>query len=600
MKLMHCFALLAAFSVARGAVATKIDYEPALTVHIPQETLAGMRLLALQEEENAYVAELFEEEDGAVAALRFVERYSDAVERAMQYEEDDKDLVVKIMLDIASIVNEKVAKVAEPITHICKGGKKCTAAKLLKRGQDSGGAGMYDEMAFDMLRALAKKNTLEAAFVNKLEVKLKSALNGLNSQRKKEEKEREEELLEEKRREEEAASVKEVERRKMEEESDWRNFEAKLDANAYGIQVNADGTTVDHADYYRSLFESFSVKKNYTATVEILASFPPNVKKSDAIWLIQARSNFLLGDFTAALHAAGVLVQNAASHSSWERGEERLMAVNLGANAAMVLGKTDSAKKFYQAVLKFDPDNKEVRKQYKLLKDVIKIMSKAEKQIVDGYNKKGVELIHDCLSKMRGLDVDSLLFRSVILLKLGRAESSMNKHEEALEHLDFVIKVREEEKSCSPKLKIEAYKYRAEANMLDDSYDDAVNDYRSAMELAGGGEDKRELQMELNKASRQRDSWNGGQKDHYYNEHNGFPDGRPPERDNIKILGLPVNLAEHPGEVACSWVRKQYKQLARKYHPDKYKGNVKRAQRKFDEIAAAKKILEEQWKCRGK
>jgi len=105
--------------------------------------------------------------------------------------------------------------------------------------------------------------------------------------------------------------------------------------------------------------------------------------------------------------------------------------------------------------------------------------------------------------------------------------------------------------------------------------------------------------VKLQQAQRQKDLWNGGQKDHYYNEHRGFPDGRPPERDNVKILDLPVNLAEHPGEIACSWVRKNYKKLARKYHPDKYKGNVNRARRKFDEIAQAKKILEEQWNCKG-
>ena len=140
------------------------------------------------------------------------------------------------------------------------------------------------------------------------------------------------------------------------------------------------------------------------------------------------------------------------------------MAVGLGANAAMVLGKTENAKKFYQAVLKFDPENKEVRKQYKLLKDVIKGMEKAEKQITEGYNKKGIEIIQETMSKMKGLDVDSLLFRSTILLKLGRAESSMNKHEEALEHLDFVVKVREEDESCSPKLKIEGERAKRAIN----------------------------------------------------------------------------------------------------------------------------------------
>jgi len=40
-----------------------------------------------------------------------------------------------------------------------------------------------------------------------------------------------------------------------------------------------------------------------------------------------------------------------------------MLAVTLGANAAMEFGSSNKALKFYQTVLKFDPDHKEVRKQ---------------------------------------------------------------------------------------------------------------------------------------------------------------------------------------------------------------------------------------------
>ena len=454
------------------------------------------------------------------------------------------------------------------------------------------------------MRALTKKG-LEHAFVNKLEMKLKSAVNGLNSQRRAELKEREEEEIANRRREEEADSLELVATRKLADNLDWENFENKLAGmnmnEPIEVVIDANGVGTGNVNFHNALTASF-ISKNYTETIDLLTTrFPKGEKKTDALWLMQAKAFSEVGDFNQALHASGVLIQNSASHSrgGWQRGEERLMAVTLGANAAMVLGKSEIAVKYYQAVLKYDPDNKLVMTQYKLLKKVIKIIAEAEKEITKGYNKKGIELIYDALSKIKGLDVDSLLFRSVVILMLGRAESSMNKHEEAIEHLDFVVQTRENEKSCSQKLLMEAFGFRAEANVLDDSYDDAVSDFRSAMELAPD-DVKRDMQMKLNEASQKRDRWNGGQKDHYYNEHRGFPDGRPPERDNIKILDLPVNLAEHPGEVACSWVRKSYKKLARKYHPDKYKGSQKRASRKFDEIAAAKKLLEEEWKCKGK
>ena len=52
-----------------------------------------------------------------------------------------------------------------------------------------------------------------------------------------------------------------------------------------------------------------------------------------------------------------------------------------------------------------------------------------------------------------------------------------------------------------------------------------------------------------------------------------------------------------PNGILCN---KCHTTVERLYHPDKYKGSQKRASRKFDEIAAAKKLLEEEWKCKGK
>ena len=43
-----------------------------------------------------------------------------------------------------------------------------------------------------------------------------------------------------------------------------------------------------------------------------------------------------------------------------------VQAVALGADAAMELGNPDKALKFYKAVLKYDPDQKEIKKQYGL------------------------------------------------------------------------------------------------------------------------------------------------------------------------------------------------------------------------------------------
>ena len=61
-----------------------------------------------------------------------------------------------------------------------------------------------------------------------------------------------------------------------------------------------------------------------------------------------------------------------------------MMAVTLGANAAMEIGNTGKALKFYASVLKYDPEQKEVRLQHRGLKKVVKLLKKADEQLEKG------------------------------------------------------------------------------------------------------------------------------------------------------------------------------------------------------------------------
>lgn len=63
-------------------------------------------------------------------------------------------------------------------------------------------------------------------------------------------------------------------------------------------------------------------------------------------------------------------------------------------------------------------------------------------QIEKGYNKVASGFVDDCLSGMRGLDVDSPLFRSKIQLKQCTILSGMGKYEEALENCDAAVELR--------------------------------------------------------------------------------------------------------------------------------------------------------------
>jgi DnaJ family protein C protein 3 len=123
----------------------------------------------------------------------------------------------------------------------------------------------------------------------------------------------------------------------------------------------------------------------------------------------------------------------------------------------------------------------------------------------------------------------------------------------------------------------DALEARAEAHMNDKNYDDAVTDLRDALEKASG--DKQQgLQTKLNEAENQKRKWrcvDPSDRKTWQDNRCGHPNPQN-GRDHNAVLELPANLGELPKDKQCDWIKKQYKKLARKWHPDKYKGKKER------------------------
>jgi len=561
-------------------------------------------------------AQVYDGEDAAVGAFRFAEEYS------RHYTNDM--IPIATVLTVARQLQDSISSDYIPpqeITH-CGGGdgkksRPCSAGKLWKRAEDMRKAEVHDEAGADFIRALLKSG-IEVDFKEKCERSLQWALGSVRKQRERERREALEEAKLEKRRELERMAMAEAEERRKEYEANFEKFgdemkekllNGSLGATAASASatVGADGTVVTEEvdsggakELIESVVKSFVEGVDVSDTLQLLKKMSPSDKSVD-ILLIEARCHESLGNHQQALSAAGKLISKAANHDPWLNDSPRMLAATLGANAAMQLGLSDNALSFYQTVLKFDPEQERARKQYRGLKKVVKLLNKAEEQIQQGYNKKASEHVDDCLSAMRGLDVDSPLFRSKIQLKQCTILSGMGKHEEALDNCDTAVQLREQHGAVvSAESRKEAHLVRAEALLLDMDYDEAVSDFRVAFDLVPEDDEtgeKRELHQKLQQAMHQQKLWNGGEKDYRYNENTGYPDGRPPERDHAKILQLPIDLEQRSKEIKCAWLKKQFKALVRQYHPDKYKGNKKRAARKFKEVKEAKEIISGAWDC---
>ena len=107
------------------------------------------------------------------------------------------------------------------------------------------------------------------------------------------------------------------------------------------------------------------------------------------------------------------------------------------------------------------------------------------------------------------------------------------------------------------------WSYRAEAYLAEDFYDEAVNDYRRALELDEGYGRAKEGLETAKKRQKQAS-----------------------KRDYYKILGLKRNCNKKE-------VNKAYRKLAQKWHPDNFQDETekKSAEKKFMDIAAAKEVL---------
>jgi len=269
-----------------------------------------------------------------------------------------------------------------------------------------------------------------------------------------------------------------------------------------------------------------------------------------------------------------------------------MLMASIGAAAATEMGDMDKVKKYYQLVLRAEPDQKEVSLQYKSLKSLLKLLKSSDELVKKGYNHKALKVLDEALSAMRGMHMSSGTFRSTVLIKLCTANSKIKKHEEALLFCDQALELRSASSDGlntvafeDPAAVREALLARAEALSLDDDHDEAVRDFSKALDNAEKSGVKDEplmlLKRRVQEAQQAKMLWSK-------------------RRDYLTTLELPANLGQLSHEKQCSWIKKQHRKLARKWHPDKYRGNRDRGSRKMSDVSEAKQALSDRYKCKIK
>lgn len=214
------------------------------------------------------------------------------------------------------------------------------------------------------------------------------------------------------------------------------------------------------------------------------------------------------------------------------------------------LGEATESLNEVRECLKLDPEHSKCFPFYKKLKKVAKFVNAAQEA---QNNKDWDECVDSALKVLKNEpSVSMIRFHGHDRLchcYLQRGESS-----ESVKACGEALKIQEE-----PRI----YCDRAEAYLEDDMYDEAVSDYRKALDLDEGFH---RAQEGLEKAQKRQKQAN--------------------KRDYYKILGVKRGAGKKE-------INKVYRKLAQKWHPDNFQDETekKKAEKKFMDIAAAKEVL---------
>lgn len=215
------------------------------------------------------------------------------------------------------------------------------------------------------------------------------------------------------------------------------------------------------------------------------------------------------------------------------------------------IGDVEESLSQIRECLKLNPDHKECFPFYKKVKKLAKL----RESLIDA---KGNGNWLDCIEKGQQI----LKYESLTEIQMS-AFRHMCKCNTELGHLAEAIQQCTEVLKNSDPSDVDVLCDRADAYLLDEQYDEAIEDFQTAHQLQ---EDNRRAREGLEKA--QKTKKQAGKRDYY------------------KILGLRRNASKRD-------ITKAYRKLAQKWHPDNFSDEKekKKAEQKFIDIAAAKEVL---------
>uniref|UniRef100_A0A8C0N7R6 DnaJ homolog subfamily C member 3 n=2 Tax=Canis lupus familiaris TaxID=9615 RepID=A0A8C0N7R6_CANLF len=334
-----------------------------------------------------------------------------------------------------------------------------------------------------------------------------------------------------------------------------------------------DGDPDNYIAYYRratvflAMGKSKAALPDLTKVIELKMDFTAARLQRGHLLLKQGKLDEAEDDFKKVVCVWDAELRELRAECFIKEGEPRKAISDLKAASKL---KNDNTEAFYKIstlyyqlgdhelslsevreCLKLDQDHKRCFAHYKQVKKLNKLIESAEELIRDGRYT-------DATSKYESVMKTEPTVSEYTIRSKERICHCFSKDEKPVEAIRICSEVLQMEPD-----NVNALKDRAEAYLIEEMYDEAIQDYETAQEH---NENDQQIREGLEKAQR---LLKQSQKRDYY-----------------KILGVKRNAKKQE-------IIKAYRKLALQWHPDNFQNEEekKKAEKKFIDIAAAKEVL---------
>lgn len=264
----------------------------------------------------------------------------------------------------------------------------------------------------------------------------------------------------------------------------------------------------------------------------------------------KAEAEFHIGDYYGTISDTGKILKVYSKH---------IEAYELRGKAYLRLGEHDTAVQHFREGLKLDPEHKGCKAQHKFIKSIMK----KEKRGDDAFKAKNyMDAVEYYFSAIQ-IDQSHTAFVRPTILKIVKAYSKAEKHDDAV---NFAQKYVEEE------MDIDGLFALGDAQLEGDLFQEAVNTFKKALDH----EDQLEMQDTRSRECKER-----LQKAEIALK-------QSKEKNYYKILSVSRKADKKQ-------IKKAYRDLALKWHPDKVKTDDKeKADKMFQDISEAYEVLSDE------